>query len=280
MTWTRSIEAINIHPITIKATEFDEYLRPYHSQNPLLLEILDVLRRVENFKEEARSFYFEVVLSPYACPECGCPLKMTGLSECTCCQGHVCDPTTTFQVSDCCQAKMIRKTFHYACSHCQKTVLSKFLFDERVFDADYFREMMRESRRRTAAKREEIRQLLADSRSEILSLTEYPNLEAIPGLLKDLDDMIQLNGDHGSFSTLDLNSDFDMASYRQHIMSVLGMYTLRFSDISPLTGDYRRDMVRRFITLVFMDNDQEIDIQQYGNDLLIQRRNNETYAEG
>jgi hypothetical protein len=140
--------------------------------------------------------------------------------------------------------------------------------------------MMRESRRRTAAKREEIRQLLADSKSETLLLTEYPNLEAIPGLLKDLDDMIQLNGGRESFSTFDLNSDFDMGSYRQHIMSVLGMYTLRFSDISPLTVDYRRDKVRRFITLVFMDNDLEVEIEQYGNDLVIQRRNNEAYAEG
>jgi len=159
-------------------------------------------------------------------------------------------------------------------------ISSRFLFDERVFDAEYFREMMRESRRRTAAKREEIRQLLADSRSETLSLTEYPNLDAIPGLLKDLDDMIWFNDGQGSFSTFDLKSDFDMGTYRQHIMSVLGMYTLRFSDISPLTGDYRRDRVRRFITLVFMDNDLEVEIRQHGDDLLIQRRNYEAYAEG
>jgi hypothetical protein len=45
-------------------------------------------------------------------------------------------------------------------------------------------------------------------------------------------------------------------------------------------GDYRRDRVRRFITLIFMDNDQEIHLQQSGDDLLIRRRHSEAYAEG
>ena len=71
-----------------------------------------------------------------------------------------------------------------------------------------------------------------------------------------------------------------MDTYRRHIQSLLGIQTLRFSDISPLAGDDRRDRVRRFITLVFMDNDLEVEIEQYGNDLLIQRRSNEAYAEG
>lgn len=204
---------------------------------------------------------------------------MTGLSECTCSQGHVCDPTTNFQVSDCCHAKMMRKTFHYACSHCQKTVLSKFLFDERIFDAEYFREMMRESRRRTAAKREELRRLLADSRSDALSLMEYPDLEVIPGLIQDLNGFIQMNRDHED-ALYELKSEFNMAAYRTHILSLIDRNTMYFSNISSLADDCRRDMVRRFITLIFMDNDHEIDIQQYGNDLLIQRRNNETYAEG
>jgi hypothetical protein len=47
-----------------------------------------------------------------------------------------------------------------------------------------------------------------------------------------------------------------------------------------LTGDCRRDRVRRFITLIFMDNDREICLQQQGDDLLIRRHYDEAYAEG
>ena len=34
-------------------------------QNPLVHSIKGVLRRITNFKEKARSFYFEVILSQY-----------------------------------------------------------------------------------------------------------------------------------------------------------------------------------------------------------------------
>ena len=104
-----------------------------------------------------RLFYFEVVLSPYGCPLCDGRLKMTGQSQCSCTCGYTFDPTTVFQKSTCCQAKLIMKTFHYACSQCHKTAVSRFLFDEKVFDKKYFREMMEESRERKKKKREEKR---------------------------------------------------------------------------------------------------------------------------
>ncbi|MCX5844163.1 MAG: hypothetical protein NT022_10535, partial [Deltaproteobacteria bacterium] len=214
------------------------------------------------------------------CPWCGGVLAMTGQSECSCACGHVCDPTVAFQVSSCCQARLIRRTFHYACSHCHAIVPSRFIFDEKLFDKDYFREMMQESRRRAVSKREELRRLLAESKSGPLCLMEEPDPGTLSGLFHDLDQFIQAHPHLVSRDMFELNSDFNMTVYRTHILTFLTHHTIRFSEVSPLMGDYRRDRVRRFITLVFMDNDQEIDIQQYGNDLLIQRRNNETYAEG
>jgi hypothetical protein len=50
---------------------------------------------------------------------------------------------------------------------------------------------MRKSRERKKRKREEIRKLLADSRSGTLPLMEEPDLESIPGLLEDLDEFIE-----------------------------------------------------------------------------------------
>lgn len=248
--------------------------------NPLLIGIRDIANRVEHFKEEVRSFYFEVVLSPHPCPQCSERLSMTGPSECSCPRGHTIDPTIAFQLSDCCQEKLIKKTFHYACSRCQKTVHSRFLFDERVFDTEYFREMMRVSRVRAREKREEVRRLLAESRSGIMLLMDEPQLDAIPDLIDDLDEFILGNPISASQSFDDAQSGFNLAAYRSHILGLLEHRTIYFSTISPLMGDYRRDRVRRFITLIFMDNDQEIHLQQSGDDLLIWRRHSEAYAEG
>jgi len=137
------------------------------SQNALIRGIGRVIGRVAVFKERVRDYYFDVILSQYQCIECGGPLLMTDQSECACSCGKIFDPTIAFQKSPCCQAHLVKKTFHYVCSRCNAVVPSRFLFDEKVFDASYFKKMMRESRKRANEKREEIRRLLAGSRSRI-----------------------------------------------------------------------------------------------------------------
>ena len=249
-------------------------------RNPLLHQINGILEYVDAYKERVRDFYFQVLLSQHVCPTCGDALRMSGTSECSCHSGHIFDPTVAFQPSPCCQARLIRKTFHYACSRCHETVPSRFLFDERVFDAEYFREVMREHRDHIKSRREEIGRLLAESRSGALLLMEEPRLDTLPDFLQDLDAFILGNPIPLCGDAFELKSDFNLAAYRAHILSLLSHHTLHFSDISPLTDDDRRDRARRFITLVFMDNDREINLQQHGNDLLIRRHDNETYAEG
>ena len=123
------------------------------NDNPLIRKICGIMGSVNSFKQRARQFYFEVILSSYSCPVCDGSLQMTGLSQCTCACGKILDPTLTFQKSTCCGARLTRKTFHYACSRCHKTATSQFLFDEKIFDKQYFREMMRESRQRFKRKK-------------------------------------------------------------------------------------------------------------------------------
>lgn len=257
----------------------DTNQKPY-IPNPLLQEINVILKYVEDYRIRVKDFYFEVLLSQYCCPKCNGPLHMTGQSECSCACGHRFDPTLAFQLSPCCMKPLTRKTFHYACSSCHKIVPSRFIFDERLFNADYFREMMRDSRRRAMVKKEEIRRLLAESRSGALTLTDEPDFNALPEFFEDLDRFIQSNLYQVSEESFDLESGFDMTMYRTQILSLLPRFPIRFSDVSPLTGDCRRDRVRRFITLIFMDNDREINLQQHGNDLLIRRHYYEAYAEG
>jgi len=251
---------------------------PY-SPNPLL-QINGILEYVHDYQTRVKTFYFEVLLSQYRCPKCGGQLYMAGQSECSCACEHRFDPTLAFQVSPCCMKTLTRKTFHYACSGCHKIVPSRFIFDERLFDAEYFREMMQDSRRRAMVKKEEVRKLLAESRSGELALTDDPDFDAIPELFKDLDLFMQNNAYQLSYGAFDLKSGFDMTPYRTHILSMLSQSPVRFSSISPIPGDNRLDKIRRFITLIFMDNDREVNIQQNGNDLLIWRCQDEAYAEG
>jgi len=247
-------------------------------QNPLVCKIAAVIGRVREFKRQAREYYFEVVLSAHQCPSCGGHLHMTGQSQCTCSCGKTLDPTIAFQKSSCCGAKLLRKTFHYACSKCHNSVPSRFLFDEKLFDANYFREAMRKFRTRSKEKREEIRRPLAESRSGHLPLTEEPDLEAIPGLIQDLNAFIQQESfDIGEFA-FDTGCSFHMDDYRQHILSSLSWNGIAFSEIVPIIDDSHQDRVWRFITLVFMDNDRELELRQYGDDLLIQRVYNEANA--
>ncbi len=253
--------------------------RPY-IPNPLLRQINGILEYLEDYRVRVKEFYFEVILSQYHCPECGGSLYMTGQSECSCACVHRFDPTLAFQESPCCMKPLTRKTFHYTCSSCHTIVPSRFIFDERLFDAEYFREMMRDSRRRAMVKKEEIRRLLAETRSGALTLTDKPDFNTIPELFEDLDRFIQSNPYQISDESFDLKSGFDMTPYRTQILSLLSQSPIRFSHVSPILGDNRRDRVRRFITLIFMDNDRDIYLQQHGDDLLIRRHYNEAYAEG
>lgn len=248
------------------------------SKRPLITAMAVVLGRVAEFKERARAFYFEVMLSPYQCPQCGGRLHMTGQSQAACSCGNTLDPTLSFQRSSCCGAKLIRKTYHYACSCCRQTVPSRFLFDEQLFDPAYFREMMQDYRTRVKQKKEEIRRLLAESRSGVLQLTEEPCLESLNGLTQDLDQFIQNGATEFELSDFEAKSDFHMNDYRNHILSTLSWDSAFFSEIKPLKEDTREDRVWRFVTLVFMDNDGEVDLIQNDNDILIQRVFHEAYS--
>ena len=110
--------------------------------SPLVSAVIRILKRVDDFKKLAREFYFDVILSVHQCPRCGSRLEMTGKSECSCVCGNIFDPTIAFQKSACCGKHLVRKSQHYICSECGTNVPSMFLFDEKLFDKAYFREMV------------------------------------------------------------------------------------------------------------------------------------------
>lgn len=240
----------------------------FQPDNPLISGIGRVLSRVSGFKEMARAYYFEVILSPYRCPDCGGRLQMTSQSLCSCSCGKTFDPTLIFQQSSCCSVRLVRKTLHYACSRCHQTVPSRFLFDERLFDREYFRGMMQAARARARRKKEELKTILSDSRSDTLMLLEEPVLEAIPGLTEALDGFVGLRYNFFDFSS---TARFHMVDYRNHILSILKIGSRLFSDLPSLIEDSRKDKIWRFVTLIFMQQDGEVSLTQYGADVLVER---------
>jgi hypothetical protein len=137
---------------------------------------------------------------------------------------------------------------------------------------------MRESRARAKRKREEIRRFLAESRSAELPLMEAPDLESIPGLVADLDDFIRASSNEMSEMAFDTPSSFRMDDYREHILSALGWSPMLFSKIIPIIEDDRQDKIWRFITLIFMEHDLEVELTEQDRDLLVQRVCNEAYG--
>jgi len=138
--------------------------------------------------------------------------------------------------------------------------------------------MMRGARDRKKRKQEEIRRLLAESRSNTLVFVEEPELETIPGLIEDLDEFIL--GEKLEFpDTIFENGDiFNIEKYWSHIQQILGWDPIHFSEIPPLEDNHRRDRAYRFITMIYMQNDRKVDIEQEGNDLFVQRVYNEAHC--
>jgi len=194
---------------------------------------------------------------------------MVGPSSSLCICGAVFDPTLTFQKSGCCGAVLVKRQCHYACNGCGDVVPSIFLFDEVVFDSEYFREKMRLSREQRRREQAEARAILRAERSGALSIFDEIDLETIPGLLTDLDGLV------GARSIEECPQDWErnlsIEDYRRHIVSLLDAEIV-FSSISPLFPEERRDKVYRFISLIFMEQDQEVRLSQYGEDILVERR--------
>ncbi|MFC1734750.1 hypothetical protein ACFL1X_01440 [Candidatus Hydrogenedentota bacterium] len=195
---------------------------------------------------------------------------MTEASLCRCPAGHDTDPTIEFQRSGCCGARLVRKKCHYACTHCGKAIPSKFLFDERLFDREYFRELMRESRERKRRNREEIRRWLSNTRSDAFHVAEFVDIDSVPGLEADLDLFVGSNDqvEEANFFT---KSEFRMSDYRKTILEAVFTCSVKFGAIPSICKDIRLERSRRFRTLIFMVQNREVDLTQYGNDILVER---------
>jgi hypothetical protein len=240
-------------------------------KDSLLYDIEACKKAIDGFRVNAKNYYFDVVLSLYRCPQCGSRFRLDEHANAACRCGWQADPTIEFQMSDCCRVKLSRKRLHFVCSKCNKTTPSIFLFDERLFDREYFLDKMRKLRERRRLDRFEKAQMLLIGRSNSLILTDEVKLDAIPNLFNDLNQLFRYPQE--SVTNAHEDCSLSLNQYRDHILRLLTDEIL-FSAISPIESEDRTDRVYRFITLIFMEHEREVILFPYGNDILV--RKNET----
>lgn len=228
----------------------------------------DLAEAVQAFWEKARRFFHAVMLIDHRCPECMGSLVMVSEGKCRCVScGNEFDPTTVFQRCSVCGGVPVLRVRRYECRDCGGGIESRFLFDGLVFDAEYFRAKMAESRRRRQEQRERVRQMLAGARSPDLAV-EHAELAGVPGLREALDG---LTADLADNLALECREQFDLSRHERHVRAHLRDYPVSLARIPPLTHDARRDLIWRFIAVISLAHAGLVDIWQDGEEIMVMK---------
>ena len=232
---------------------------------------------VDRFREQARRYYYQVMLSGHVCPQCGGGLEMTQEGRCRCviC-GCEMDPTVAFQRCSICGGSPGLFVRRYSCRQCGADVPSRFLFDGLVFDAEYFRQKMSESRQHKQELRERVRQMLAESRSGAINLPPA-ELASMPGLLNALD---ALTGSSDPQGALELLPRFSLSSYEAHIQANIGLIALSLEQIPSLSENRRLDRIWLFIAIIFMAHAGILNVWQEGPTIMVTQRETDNERQG
>ena len=235
----------------------------------IIEQAFGLVQAVAAFAKRARLFFYAVVIAEHRCPQCEGRLSMYGEAWCVCRScGQAFDPTVAFQTCMYCGGRLRLRVRRYECAKCGTEVASRFLFDGLAFDADYFRQKMAEYRQRKAEQRDRVRQMLAESRSDILSLPGA-DLSTVPGLADALN---QLTTGFSPSFTHRSRGGFDLHSYQRHIQAHLQPFAISLEEIPPLGKDTRLDRVWRFIAVIFLAHSGVIDIWQNGQAIMVIQR--------
>ncbi len=244
-------------------------------RSQIIREAFGLVDAVGRLAEQARWYYYQVVLCRHACANCGGSLVMAGEGLCEC---QVCfdrfDPTIAFQVCPACGGKPVLRVRRYQCTSCGQEIVSRFLFDGLVFDAEYFRQKMAEHRQRKAELRERVRQMLAGTRSQAAKMPAA-DLDGMQDLVAALAGLTSCDDAAGMAWSA---KGFDLERYQAHVQAHIGPIPVDLAQIPPLSEDRRLDLVRRFIAILFLATAGTIDISQEGSTIWVKQH--ETDREG
>jgi len=226
----------------------------------------DMAKAVEVFVQKAKKFFHSVMLFSHRCPECTGLLVMIAESKCRCVScGKEVDPTVAFQRCSEYGGVPVLRVRRYQCRNCGSDIQSRFLFDGLAFDADYFRNKMMESRQRKTEQRERVRQMLAESRSADLPLGAV-DLTAVPGLLDTLNGLTA--GLDVAFAAIS-HDEFNLKRYEKHIQAHIQDFSVSLMEIPPLSNNLRKDLIWRFIAVIFLAHAGIIHVRQQGQNIMV-----------
>ena len=225
----------------------------------IIQRAFEMAEAVQDFFGRAKGFYYKVVLLGHRCGNCNGKLSMTAESRCRCqsCKLEY-DPTVAFQRCLACGGVPVLRVRRYYCGDCGSEANSKFLFETLPFERDYFKEKMAASRQRKKEKLEQVREMLAQSRSQTLTLGAV-DLDSVPGLLAALNG---LTGDIDEKVLIELKGKFDLDRYQEQIKAHLQDFPIDLRHIPAIIENTRKDLIWRFIAAIFLEHEKEIYIQQ------------------
>jgi len=196
-----------------------------------------------------------------------------GRCRCKAC-GHEFDPTVAFQSCGTCGGRLELRVRRYRCTQCGADVASRFLFDGLAFDAEYFRQKMTESRHRRRELRERVREMLAESRSPHLDAMPA-DLAAVPGLMDALNGLVAGTDEAVPWRP---GSGFDLKLYQRYVEAYIHDFPISLSEIPSLSEDSRKDLIWRFVAIIFMAHAGLVDIWQDGLKIMVMKH--EAHREG
>jgi len=239
----------------------------------IIRRAFELAQAVETFVGHARDFYYEVMLSNTACPRCEGDLQMLRESYCRCAScGSAFDPTVAFQRCPDCEGRVRPRICRYRCVLCGADVRSRFVFDACVYDAEYFRERMAQSRQRKLERDAQAAEAVIQPRSAVLEPVST-GLDEIPGLIEALNGLV---ADPMLAALVPLAAKgFDLKRYEAHVQAHLGDAETEFDDIPPLEDNQRLDRIWRFITLIFMAHAGGLELRQDEADITVIRCGND-----
>ena len=237
----------------------------------------EMAEAVQVFVSKAKQFYYSVMLGEYHCPKCSGTLIMVQEGQCRCNScGCEFDPTEAFQRCATCGGEIRLRIRRYQCQECGQDVPSRFLFDGLVFDTEYFKARMAQSRQRKQEQRERVRQMLADSRSAALPL-EAADLNSVPGLMEALN---SLTASLATELAYEVKTEFDLSRYERHIRAHIRELPLDLRKIPPLSENLRKDLISRFIAIIFLAHAGIVELLQDGQEILVRRHETNRKGQG
>ena len=226
----------------------------------------ELAEAVESFRVKACQFFHSVMLIGHRCPKCDGSLVMVSEGKCRCVScGNEFDPTVMFQRCPQCGGVSVLRVRRYQCRDCGSDIISKFVFDGLVFDPDYFRQKMAESRKRKQEQRERVRQMLAESRSAELPL-DYANLGSVPGLIDALN---ALTAGIDESLAMEARDEFDLSRYESHIQAHIQSFPVNLTEIPRLSENPKKDLIWRFIAVIFLAHAGVVDVWQEGQQIMV-----------